>query len=228
MVHFLDLPLEVRRMVYRQLLVIDHNSNNWGWELDRIGALNKRHKITWVSSQIRKEAQHVFYTSITWQTRLLYSGKGYVKIGEKVLRLLFSLVGWNQICNIQNVRLSFNLDCPPFRGQNFLDLHRRQKRFKRILMTDLLGFLTQLRHVEMSWVDYAPTIPWAQKERDLLQPFRSIKMLRSCLINLVGTAGQNDGIRGFSKPSDFADRVKESTGIPEVRLDPHVTECRYY
>lgn len=215
-------------MVYWNLLAIDHNSNNWGWELDRIGALNKRHKITWVNSQIRKEAQQVFYTSITWQTRLLYSGKGYVKIREKVLRLLLSLVGWNQTCNIQNVRLSFDLDCFPFRGQNHLVLDRRQKRFKHILMTDLLGFLAQLRHVEISWVDSARTIPWAQKERELLQPFRRIKMLRSCLINLVGTAGQSDGIRGFWKPSDFADRVTEATGIPDVRLDPHVTECRYF
>lgn len=208
-------------MVYRQLLVIDHNSNNWEWEFDRIGALNKRHKVTWVSSQIRKEAQHVFYTSITWQTRLLYSGKGRVRIGGKVLRLLFSLVRWNQICNIRNIRLNFALDCPPF-----LDLDRRRKMFKPILMTKLLGFLTQIRHVEMSWVDSARTIPWAQKERDLLQPFRSIKMLRSCLIKNVGTTGQDDGIGGFSKPSDFADRVKESTGIPDVRLDPHVTKCR--
>lgn len=228
MVHFLDLPLEVRRMVYRQLLVIDHNSNNWGWELDRIGALNKRHKITWVSSQIRKEAQQVFYTSITWQTRLLYSGKGHVRIGEKVLRLLFSLEGWNQTCNIQNVRLSFDIDCPPFRGHNHPDSDRRQKRPRRILMTELLAFLPQLRHVEMSWVDSARTIPWAQKERDLLQPFRGIRTLRSCLINLVGTAGQDDGIRGFTKSSDFAERVKQATAIPNVHLDSHAIQCRYF
>jgi len=214
-------------MVYRQLLVIDHNSNNWGWELDRLGALNKRHKITWVSSQIRKEAQQVFYTSITWQTRLLYSGKGHVGIADKVWRLLLSLEGWSQVCNLRNFRFRFDIDCYPFRSQNHLDPNCWERRLKRLPMTRFLRFLPQLRHVEVSWVDSALTIPWAQKQHDLLQPFRDVRTIRSCLINLVGTAGQDDGIRGFWKPSDFAERIKEATAIPDVRLDPHVTECRF-
>ena len=215
-------------MIYRQLLVMDHNSENWAWEFDRIGALNKRHQVTRVSSQLRKEAQQVFYTSIPWQIRVQYHRKGYVNIDDKVLRILWSLQDWDQLRNIWNVRLTFTIQVPQkSRGRTHSDQVSAEKSPSICSMAKFCHLFAQLQHVEIAWLDSARTITWAQKARDLLQPLRHINSLRTCKINHVTTDGQADEIRGFVHRTDFAERVKEAAAISNVDLNPVIISCRH-
>ena len=210
---FLDLPLEIRRMVYWQLLVMDHKSGDWGWQFDRIGALNKRHSLTWVSSQIRQEAQQVFYTSIPWHMRLLYHGKRQIHLEQKVLQILWKLEDWNQLRYICNIRLTFAIS-PDLRDYPSRGMTRSCSMHKLVQM------FAAVKYLELSWLDYCRSIPWIKKERTLLQPLSALSSLQTCRIDYVNTRGQLDENSRFINRNDFLERVKGTVVLADVGLNP--------
>ena len=230
MVRFLNLPPEVRRIVYRQLLVIDHNSNNWDWVLEAIGALNKRHALTRVSSQIRKEAQELFYTSIQWHIWVHYNNRHHVFIEDKVLQILQTLGDWDQLGHIRNVKITFVIKDPHHLRHITLEqvaaltLHSP----RNFATLKLFQMFVGLQHLEMSWLDSARTLPWERKATSLLRTLREIRSLRTCRINYVSTRGQADGERRFINRAEFVDCLKEAIGITNVALNPVTLQASIY
>ena len=204
---FLVLPLEIRRMVYQQLLVMDHKSGDWGWQFHRIGALNKRHSLTWVSSQIRQEAQQVFYTSVYWHIRVLYHGKRQIRLDQKVLQILWKLEDWNQLRYICKIRLTFAISPDP---RNYPS----RGVTRSCSMHKLVQMFAAIKYLEFSWLDYWQRFPWTRKERTLLQPLSALSSLQTCRINYVNTRGQ------FTNRNDFLERVKGAVVLADVGLNP--------
>ena len=210
---FLVLPPEIRRMVYWQLLVMDHKSGDWGWQFDRIGALSKRHSLTWVSSQIRQEAQQVFYTSIPWHIRVLYYGRRRIHLDQKVLQILRKLEDWNQLRYIYKIRLTFAIS-PDLRH------YSSRATTKSCFMHKLVQMLAAVKYLEFSWLDYSRRRPWPRKERTLLQPLSALSSLQTCRINYVNTRGQLDENSRFINRNDFLERVKGTVVLADVGLNP--------
>lgn len=109
MFNLLRLPSEVRKLVYWQLLAIDPDIASWDWSLHRIGAFVQRCQITRVNSQIRKEAQHVLFTAMTWCMRVHYDGQYVVLIKPGLAHTLRILNERGLLCYIRRISLTFDI-----------------------------------------------------------------------------------------------------------------------
>ena len=232
MVTLIQLPLEIRRMIYRQLLAIDHNSDHWGWDLERIGALNRRHQITRVNSQIRNESQKYFYASVPWIIRLGYSHPGAIWIKGKLVEILVRLQRWGQLNDIRHVAFHFDISAS---GQVetrllkrlYLGRKRKDKNYKHHgLRPYVFGHLCKMfagvLHVDITWIDSARTIPWSQNQLDLFEPLAEFRRLKTCKIYHVSTDGQCDGKRGFLRREDLVDRIREVGIKGTVAVNPNL------
>ena len=106
--NFLGLPPEIRRMIYKQLLVSDFRSGDRQWSLSNLHDFNKRHPVTRVSSLVRRESQELFYQTLTWTARVGSGIQDCWKLQEQtqIHRILRRLTP-TQASNIHGLKLIF-------------------------------------------------------------------------------------------------------------------------
>ena len=167
---FLSLPLEIRRMVYRAILVVDHNSEQWGWNLAGLGAFNKRHGIIRANSQIRRETQQFFYESIPWQVRIdCYPRENWMlRERRKTLRILETLNKWTSRIYFRELSLLFVIDVPGTWGLNELTE-----------TSDYLGtvcvYFSTAKRLNITWCDHNLRLGWDEKKSALLKPLANFQ-----------------------------------------------------
>ena len=169
--NFLGLPLEIRNMIYRQLLAIDHNSGNWEWSIASLGRFNQRHGIIRVNSQIRCEAQRCLYGSIPWVLRIHCHDKDHWELEErKVIAKILSKLTAAQSSYIRELSLVYIIgdDIPA--------------RYSRNYILFVCKHLPAVQRLNIRWYDHNISTTWDVIEIEFLEPLAALRNVSSVFI----------------------------------------------
>ena len=188
-------------MVYRAILIVDHNSEHWGWNLAGLGAFNRRHGIIRANSQIRQETQQFFYESIPWQVRIDCFPRENWMLRErrKTLRILETLNKWTSRMYFRELSLLFVID-PGTLGPNVLTE-----------TSDYLGtvcvYFSTAQRLNITWCDHYLSLGWDEKKCALLKPLANFPS--SCSIAIQGGHYLQKTREGFA---DCVDDIMDGKG----------------
>ena len=157
-------------MIYMELLAIDHLSEHrwdWAWNLASLGALNRRHGIIRVNSQIRCEAQRCFYGSIPWVLRIKCRAKDPWELRErKVIVRILTMLTAAQLSYIRELRLVYSIgDLPANSSRIFLWLVCRH--------------LPAVQRLNITWFDRSRYTTWHDKKTSFLNPLAALRNVSS-------------------------------------------------
>ncbi|CAF9910095.1 MAG: hypothetical protein HETSPECPRED_009606 [Heterodermia speciosa] len=180
----LSLPPEIRRMVYRAILVADHNSEHWEWNLASLDAFNRRHGIIRVNSQLRQETQIYFYGSIPWQIRIdCFPRESWMRPERrKTLRILKTLSGWTSRMYIRELSLLFVID--QLVGSESEELSETLE-----FVDTVCGYFSTVQRLNIAWCDHFMRLGWDEKESTLLKPLANFQA--GCSIAILEGHYQN-------------------------------------
>ena len=164
---FLSLPLEIRRMIYRAILVVDHNSEQWGWNLASLGAFNRRHGIIRVNSQIRHEAQQFFYESVPWEIRIDCFPRENWMLQErrKTFRILETIEQWTSRMCFRELSLLFVIDEKEGEIWDPKILSETSE-----YVDTVCGYISTAQRLNITWCDHYRQLGWDEKKSALLHP----------------------------------------------------------
>ena len=171
-------------MVYRAILIVDHNSEQWEWNLASLGAFNKRHGIIRVNSQIRQETQQLFYESIPWQVRIdCFPQEGWMlRERRKTSRILKTLNEWTSGMYFRELSLLFVICVPETWGPKALfDTSE--------YLNTVCGYFSTAQRLNITWCDHHELLAWDEKKSALLKPLA--KFQNGCLIAIQEGHYQN-------------------------------------
>ena len=173
---FLGLPLEVRNMIYRELLVIDHNSKHWEWSFASLGAFNQRHGIIRVNAQLRLEAQKYLYGSIPWLFRVEYPVPDPWEIRElRMISKILQMFTAVEVSYIRELTFVFVMDDVPKTESLATD-------YSRNYIGLVCKHLSAVQRLNISWYDHNINIDWDEKQASLLEPLAALQHVSSILI----------------------------------------------
>lgn len=175
---FLRLPLEIRQLVYWELLALDHNSLNWAWDLESIGAFNRRHGIIRVNAQIRQETQRFFYENIPWQIQIYCFPPEHWIPSESctIFRILETLYGREQLVYFRELTLLLVIP-----NWHFIDRPSALSRVSSYINT-ICGYFPRVQRLNISWCDHNWRIDWNEKTTTLLEPLVNMQSISSIII----------------------------------------------
>ena len=191
-------------MVYRAILVMDHNSEQWEWNLASLDAFNRRHGIIRVNSQIRQETQRFFYETIPWQIRIdcLPQENWMLQERRKTFRILKSLDAWTSRIYILQLSLLFVIDKPGIGGPKVLSETSDY-------LNTVCGYFSTARRLNITWCDHNKRLDWDQKESALLTPLANFQ--NGCSISIQEGHYQNSQ----KTREGFVDCVEDITRLSQ-------------
>ena len=198
-------------MVYRAILIVDHNSEQWEWNLASLGAFNKRHGIIRVNSQIRLETQQFFYESIPWQIRIDCFPREDWMIRErlKTCRILETLNGWTSLMYFRELSLLFVIDRAGIGGPHALSNTSEY-------LNTICGYFSKVQRLNITWCDHYRRLCWDEKKSALLKPLANFQSGCSIAIQEGHYQNSQKTREGFA---DCVDDIMDGQGKASSNVD---------
>lgn len=227
MANLLDLPAEVRREILFHLFNLKSGRALESYQIEHLGLVAKKYPIFRTSLQLRIEAASILYSSINWLFTVWYTVKGGPRIAKDVLSMLTSLQQCNLLQFIWRINLivltrnsggptGFHLDV----GQFSLKIPWQIRRS----MPQICSLLSQVRHLELDWIDNAFENVMAQQDRDLLQSLGGIPSLRTFELRrfVINSVQSCENPRAAAKKcrEDLMKRLKQALTVNDARPQP--------